>query len=251
MATATVERANRQRTRMDGRSAIWISASVDKRTTSPEALVAELRQEVLPDARERYPSVSFSFGGEAEELEDFQRSFARITTMALIVIYAVLAVALKSYAAPLVILAVIPFGVVGAIIGHLLHGLSFSMLSFFGVLALSGVVINDSLLLVSRYRSRLAELAPRAAIRAVASERLRAILLTSLTTYVGLAPLIANPSPGAAYLKPAAASLAYGIIFATVITLIIVPLLLMIGEDARERMAALRGRSLRSKGTSA
>ncbi|MEM8768126.1 MAG: efflux RND transporter permease subunit [Pseudomonadota bacterium] len=251
VATATIERANRERTRIDGRSAIWISANVDKNITSPEALVSELRREVLPETQRRYPSASFRFGGEAEELEDFQRSFARITAMALIVIYAVLAIALKSYAAPFVILAVIPFGVVGAIMGHLVHGLSFSMLSFFGVLALAGVVINDSLLLVSRYQSCRAELAPRQALRTVAAERLRAILLTSLTTYAGLAPLIANPSPGAAYLKPAAASLAYGIIFATVITLIIVPLLLMIGEDARERMAAFSGRRLSSKGTSA
>ncbi|MEM1189800.1 MAG: efflux RND transporter permease subunit [Pseudomonadota bacterium] len=242
VAQAVVERSNRERIRIDGRSAVWISANVNKGVTSPEAVVGEIRNKLLFDLQRRYPQVNFSFGGEAEELADFEASFKRITFVALIVIYAILAVALKSYAAPLAILSVIPFGIVGAVFGHWLHGLSFSMLSFFGVLALSGVVINDSLLLVSRFRDRLADLEPRAAVRAVAAERLRAILLTSLTTYVGLAPLIANPAPGASYLKPAAASLAYGVLFATFITLIFVPLLLMIGEDLRVTIARSKAR---------
>lgn len=231
VATATVNRANRQRTRIDGRSAIWISAGVDKAITSPEAVVDQMQADVLPELKRRYPGISFDFGGEAEELAAFKQSFLLISAATLLVIYAVLAIALKGYVAPLIILGVVPFGVVGAIVGHFIHDLPFSMLSFFGVLALSGVVINDSLLLVSRYQAVRHARPVRDAIRNVAGERLRAILLTSLTTYVGLAPLIGSPSPGAAYLKPAAASLAYGIIFATVITLLFVPMLLLVQAD--------------------
>ena len=238
VAVAVTEHPVGERTRIDGRAAIAIRADVNKDITSPEAIIDGLEQDYFPEFRALHPDVLIEFGGEAEELALVSNSLRDIVVFALIVIYALLAVVLKSYLAPIIILTVIPFGVAGAIFGHLIHDLSFSILSLFGVMALGGVVVNDSLLLVVRYRQiRPSQANTHDAVLKAAAERVRAIILTSVTTYVGLIPLMANPSIQAAYLKPAAASLAYGVMFATVITLVLVPILIMVGDDIRRVFA--------------
>jgi multidrug efflux pump subunit AcrB len=232
VAKAITEHAVGQRNRIDGLAAVSIKAEVDKGITSPEAVVADLQKVHVPQLQTTHPRIRVQFGGEAEELELVMDSMREVVSVALIIVYALLAVVLKRYFAPLIILAVIPFGVAGAVFGHLVHGLAFSILSLFGVMALSGVVINDSLLLVARYLElRPGQPSTHAAVVAASRERFRAILLTSVTTYVGLIPLMANPSMQAAFLKPAAASLAYGVLFGTVITLVLVPALILIGDD--------------------
>nr|VFJ66861.1 MAG: Multidrug efflux pump subunit AcrB [Candidatus Kentron sp. FW] len=239
VARAVNERVVGERTRIDGRSAISIEGQVDKTITSPEAVVTEIAQ-YLPEFHRTHPDVRVDFGGEAEEQKLVMQSLRDILIFVLIVIYALLAIVLKRYGAPLIIMAVIPFAVAGALFGHLLHGLPFSILSLFGVMALIGVVINDSLLLMVRYlelRPGLSSI--RDAVLNAAAERVRAILLTSVTTYVGLIPLMANPSIQGAFLKPAAASLAYGVLFGTVITLVLVPILIMIADDVKNLMGRL------------
>ncbi|MGL6026144.1 MAG: efflux RND transporter permease subunit, partial [Vibrio sp.] len=159
----------------------------------------------------------------------------------LVVIFVLLAVPLKSYVQPMIIMVAIPFGIVGAILGHWWNDLTISILSLNGILALSGVVVNDSLLLVSRYNElvRAQKMPPAAAIKLACSSRLRAVLLTSITTFAGLAPLLSETSMQAQFLIPAAAALGYGILFATLITLILTPSLLMIDHDARCFIARL------------
>ena len=154
--------------------------------------------------------------------------------VSLLLIYMLIAVPLKSYWQPIIIMSVIPFGVVGAILGHWWMDLPISMLSLNGILALSGLVVNDSLLLVSRFNQMTQAGTPVSqALIGAGCNRMRAILLTSITTYAGLSSLLHETSEQALYLIPAATSLAYGVLFATLITLVLVPILLSIANDIR------------------
>jgi len=154
--------------------------------------------------------------------------------LVLIVIFALLAIPFRSYSQPLLIMAAIPFGIVGAILGHLLMGFDLSILSMFGIVALTGVVINDSLLLIDYINRRLRQGSPlREAILEAGQRRFRPILLTSLTTFFGLMPMILETSVQAKFLVPMAISLAFGILFATGITLLLIPAFYLVLEDAR------------------
>ena len=162
------------------------------------------------------------------------RALMRGLLLALGVIFIMLAVPLNSYVQPAIIMVSIPFGLVGAAIGHLIMGYSLSVISMFGIVALSGVVINGSLVLVDlANRKRIAGKTPGAAIQAAAIQRFRPIILTTLTTFGGLAPMIFETSRQARFLIPMAISLGYGVLFATVITLLLVPCFYMILEDIR------------------
>jgi multidrug efflux pump subunit AcrB len=157
-------------------------------------------------------------------------------SFAVFLIYALMAIPLKSYAQPLIIMSVIPFGTIGALIGHLILGIPVSMTSYFGIIALAGVVVNDSLILVDFInRGRRAGVALSEAVKTAAKSRFRAILLTSLTTFLGLAPIaIFETSLQAQLVVPMAASLAFGILFATVITLFLIPSLYLILDDFKQ-----------------
>ncbi|MDG1357933.1 MAG: efflux RND transporter permease subunit, partial [Akkermansiaceae bacterium] len=155
----------------------------------------------------------------------------------IIFIYILIAIPLKSYAKPLIIMSVIPFGIIGALLGHYLMGLPVSILSVFGILALSGVVVNDSLVLVCRINDLRAEGVSLFDCCAQAgADRFRAILLTSLTTFLGLAPLLLETEVQAQFLKPMAASLAFGILFSTLITLLLLPVLMVIGKEVKDKL---------------
>ena len=155
--------------------------------------------------------------------------------MALVVIYAMLAVPFNSFIQPIIIMMSIPFGIVGAVTGHLIMGYSLSVMSMFGVVALSGVVINDSLVLIDfANRQRKSEMNPRDSIYSAGIQRFRPILLTTLTTFGGLAPIIFETSRQARFLIPMAVSLGFGIMFATLITLMLVPCLYLIVEDLKQ-----------------
>lgn len=170
---------------------------------------------------------------------------ATMFLLAMLAIYALLAIPLKSYIQPVIIMTAIPFGIVGAILGHWLNDLSLSILSLNGVIALSGVVVNDSLLLVSQYNEEVKNTKDhRQAMFTACTGRLRPVLLTSATTFAGLMPLLGETSTQAQFLIPAAVSLAYGIVFATVITLILIPALVKIQEDiARLLQRWIKGNS--------
>jgi multidrug efflux pump subunit AcrB len=220
-------------TRIDNLRAVYVSASVDKDILASNELVQKVRDELLPELLRQHPNLQIDFAGEAARQEETTSSMGTMFTLAMFAIYALLAIPLKSYIQPLLIMMAIPFGIVGAILGHVFNDLTISILSLNGVLALSGVVVNDSLLLVSTYNDLRKEehLSVKDAIITSCTSRLRAVLLTSITTFAGLAPLLWETSRQAQFLIPAAASLGYGILFATLITLILIPALLLINHE--------------------
>ncbi|MGW8161758.1 MAG: efflux RND transporter permease subunit [Desulfobulbales bacterium] len=178
--------------------------------------------------------MNFSFEGRQADRRESVHSLLTGLMIALIVIFAMLAVPLNSYIQPLIIMLAIPFGLVGAVVGHVIMGYSLSVLSLFGIVALSGVVVNDSLVLIDfANRRRKKGLPASEAVREAAIQRFRPILLTTLTTFGGLSPMIFETSRQARFLIPMAISLGYGIVFATVITLVIVPSVYLIVEDVR------------------
>jgi multidrug efflux pump subunit AcrB len=231
-------------TRIDGKRAVYIAADVDKEILSSTELIGQLNQTIAPRLAKQYPGLDIHFAGEAEEQAETQTSMVKMFLLALLIIYFLLAIPLKSYIQPLLIMTAIPFGIVGAVIGHWLNDLSLGILSLNGIIALSGVVVNDSLLLVYTFNDiRGGEADFHEAIIEACRSRLRAVMLTSLTTVAGLLPLLRETSMQAQFLIPAAISLAYGIMFATVITLILIPVLLTVQHDIATRFRRLRHRT--------
>lgn len=220
-------------TRIDGKRAVYVSADVDKDIMSSTELVAQLQKQLVPKLKQQYPNLDIDFSGEAEEQAETETSMVDMFILALFIIYFLLAIPLKSYIQPFLIMTAIPFGIVGAVLGHWLNDLSLGILSLNGIIALAGVVVNDSLLLVSTFndlrRSNHTNLLET--VSWAGKSRLRAVLLTSFTTVAGLLPLLYETSHQAQFLIPAAVSLAYGIMFATVITLILIPVLLVVHHD--------------------
>jgi multidrug efflux pump subunit AcrB len=235
IATMTPDVQQKQVVRIDGLRALTVSASVDSDVITATELVNYLNENFVPTLSRQYQDLSLHFAGEAEQQEETQSSMESVFILALISIYALLAIPLKSYVQPLIIMTAIPFGIVGAVLGHWSNGLMLSILSLNGILALSGVVVNDSLLLVSRYNAlKEAGMRVQEAVIEACSSRLRAVLLTSITTFLGLYPILGETSIQAQFLIPAAASLGYGILFATAITLVLIPALLLIYEDVAQ-----------------
>lgn len=217
--------------RRNGVVAISITADVDATVTTPELVTERIRAEVLPLV-EASQGVRGEFGGQDE---DRRRSFEDLrqgTYLALAIIYLVLALVFGSYWRPIVIMLIIPFGAVGAILGHYVLGMSLTIVSFVGLLGLAGILVNDSIILVARFDERLqrGEAMTTAAVGASA-DRLRAVLLTSLTTVGGLAPLIFETSISAQFLQPMAVTIVFGLSLATVIVLVLVPALLGVAFD--------------------
>jgi len=251
VATVELGRGFASIDRVDRRRAINVTADVDPARTTAGDVIADLKAKVLPEVLFEYPGVHYTFEGQQAEQRDTMGGLARGFVFALVVIYVLLAVPLKSYVQPIIIMAAIPFGLVGAIAGHLILGLDLTILSMFGLVALTGVVVNDSLVMVdfiNRNRRTRDELSH--AVRAAGVARFRPILLTSLTTFAGLFPLMMERSMQARFLIPMAVSLAFGVIFATFITLMLVPSGYLIMEDIKGLPARLRGRR-RRRGTDA
>ncbi|MFP4209065.1 MAG: efflux RND transporter permease subunit [Wenzhouxiangella sp.] len=230
--------------RYDRERSISVSARIDKDLAEPGRISSDLREVHLPRILSGYPDVRYRVAGSTRSQQEVQRDLLWGTAFALFLIYALIAVPLKSYLQPLLIMSVIPFGMIGAIFGHWVLGMPISMLSLFGIIALAGVVVNDSLILVdfvNRHR-RAGESRIDAAIKA-ARARFRAIILTSMTTFLGLAPIVFfETSFQAQIVIPMATSLAFGIIFATVITLGLIPILYLIGDDAVRLVQRMTGR---------
>ena len=231
-------------TRIDSQRAVYISAVLDKNLIAPSELVSQLEQTVVADLQVQFPNLSVDFAGETEEQQETASSMVTMFVLAMIAIYVLLAIPLKSYVQPLIIMTAIPFGIVGAILGHWWNDLTISILSLNGILALSGVVVNDSLLLVSRFNELMKTkgISVHDAIVQACTGRLRAVLLTSVTTFAGLTPLLSETSLQAQFLIPAAAALGYGILFATFITLILTPSLLMIQCEVKAQLGRLQGK---------
>ena len=220
--------------RVDRNRAVNVTASVDETVTTSGAVLADLQNRVLPEVLARHQGVRYVFEGVQAEQIDAVGGLQSGFLIALLAIFALLAVPLKSYLQPLIIMGAIPFGLVGAIWGHMIMGLNVSFMSMFGLVALSGVVVNDSLVMVTFInRKRALHTDLNTAIREAGVARFRPILLTSLTTFFGLLPLMLERSVDAAFLQPMAVSLAFGVVFATFITLMLVPTAYLIVEDIR------------------
>ena len=184
-------------------------------------------EDAIETLHRQYPDVKIKAGGEFEEIGDVSDGFVSAMVLTLLLVYILLAVPLNSYWQPFIIMAVIPFGFAGAIFGHYVMNLPISLLSMFGMMAMTGIVINDSLVLITRFNAEYRHGTPlKQALVAAGTSRCRAIFLTTITTVCGLMPLLSETAEQAQYLKPAAVSLVFGELFATVITLILIPILL-------------------------
>ena len=220
--------------RRNGRRIVTVSADVRPRSKADQ-VTQSLKADTLPMLQQKYPGLTYGFEGRQADRRESMQSLLTGLLMALVVIYAMLAVPFNSFIQPMIIMMSIPFGIVGAVTGHLIMGYSLSVMSMFGVVALSGVVINDSLVLINfANRERRSEMNADDAIYSAGIQRFRPVLLTTLTTFGGLAPMIFETSRQARFLIPMAISLGFGIVFATLITLVLVPSLYMIVEDLKQ-----------------
>jgi multidrug efflux pump subunit AcrB len=211
-----------------------VRASIDKSVASPEEISQAVFETFWPKVQAKYPSVELVTGGELSEIGEIKGGLKKALILACVLIYVLMAVPLKSYWQPVVILSIVPFGFISAAFGHLIMDLPLSLLSFFGMLALTGVIVNDCLVMITRYNQAREEgLDVMASLHEAGVGRFQAIFLTTATTVMGLMPLMSETSEQAQYLIPAAVSLAYGEIFGTMLTLILVPVLLAITEDVK------------------
>jgi multidrug efflux pump subunit AcrB len=213
-----------------------VSADIDAELVEPGELIREISEDYMPELLSRHAGVSFGLEGASQEQQDFLRNLTIASIAALFLIYALIAIPLHSYGQPLVIMSAIPFGLIGAVIGHIVMGKAISMFSLFGLVALAGVVVNDSLIMVDFInKARQDGLPLRQAVIDSGTLRFRAIILTSFTTAAGLMPIMLETSVQAQYVIPMAISLSFGILFATAITLFLVPALYMLQIDGFAR----------------
>jgi multidrug efflux pump subunit AcrB len=219
--------------RRRGRRVVTVSANVTPRSQAGQVISA-LEEETLPGLVKNHAGLTFSYEGRQADMAESMRGLALGLLLAMMIIYLLLAIPFRSYMQPAIIMISIPFGIIGAIIGHLLMGYGLSIMSFFGVVALSGVVVNDSLVLIDfANRRHAAGDSAHDAVLAAGIQRFRPILLTTMTTFCGLAPIIFETSRQARFLIPMAISLGFGILFSTIIALLLVPVLYLVVEDLR------------------
>lgn len=225
-------------TRIDGRSSITVSSEYDNDSQLPaDAVVSDFLDKHLSDFRRLHPGVQIRLEGAQLENREFNSAILRLGLLSIVVIYGLLAIQFRSLSQPFIILAAIPFGFAGAIVAHGVTGQAISMLSMMGVLAAAGVIVNDTLVLIDRAnRLRQQGFARHHAIIQAGRDRFRPIFLTSLTTFVGLTPLMLEKSTQAQFLIPMATSLSSGVLAATIVTLVMVPCLYSISEGARQRI---------------
>ena len=247
VASAEMSRGPSSIVRKDRYRTVTVSANVDGDTNANE-IVAQLEGDALPAILTQYPGVTYVMEGEQKEQGKALAGFRTAFIVALLTIYALLAIPLRSYLQPLFIMTVIPFGYVGAVVGHLLTGNGMSMFSFIGVLAAAGVVVNDSLVLVTFLnRMREAGTPLEEAAERAGQIRFRAIMLTSLTTFAGLTPIMLDGTTQAQFVIPMAISLSFGVLIASVFTLFLVPSVILIAEDLKR----VSRRAVRRVGTAA
>lgn len=229
-AYSTIRRLDRKRT-------VTVSADIDPLVIQPGEVISEIRDDYIPELLQGYPGVAFALQGSSQEEIEFIQNVQYASIAALFLIYALIAIPLKSYSQPLIIMSVIPFGLIGALLGHVVIGSAISIFSLFGIIALAGVVVNDSLIMVDFVnKARARGASARDAVVQSGVARFRAIILTSVTTAFGLMPMLAETSVQAQFVIPMAISLAFGILFATVITLFLIPCLYLWQLDVQRRL---------------
>jgi len=247
LAQAAVLERDRSHTslqRHGGRRAITVSADTDPGTANPTDVARTIETELLPQLVADFPGLQWQVAGQEEDLRDAMGVLALGFALAALVMYALMAIVFGSYMQPLLIVTAIPFGIGGAILGHVVMGYDLSLISMFGIVALAGVVVNDSLVLVYLINSLRRQGMERVeAVVAGLQRRFRPIVLTSITAFLGLAPMIFETSVQAQVLVPMAISLGFGVLFVTPIALIVLPAMLLIQEDAAAAGRRLLGRA--------
>jgi multidrug efflux pump subunit AcrB len=232
----SIERAQRLRV-------IKVTADVDETVANANEVRMDLQDRFLPKLKLSYPGLRYTIEGAGKEQKESMADVFRGFAVALFCIYALLAIPFRSFTQPLVVMSAIPFGMIGAVAGHMIMGHNLSLLSLFGIVGLAGVVVNDSLVLIdatNRIRSQGTD--PHDAITRAGALRFRAIILTSLTTFAGLTPMLLERSIQAQFLIPMAISLGFGVLFGTGITLLLVPSLYMILDDMHGLLANLKAK---------
>ncbi len=226
---------------LNGLREIQLTADLKSTDDSPTEILDDIKNRVLPEILSKYPTVSPSFEGQNREAEKTKKSVNKVGLVAILLIYLVIAFTFRSYSQPLLLIVMIPFSMIGIVWGHYIHGFSINILSWLGIIALVGIMVNDGLVLVGKFNSYLKEgMKFDEALVQAGISRFRAIFLTSLTTVAGLMPLLIEKSRQAQFLKPMAISISYGIIIATFLTLLMLPLLLSLSNSLTVYLTWLR-----------
>ncbi|MDO6526739.1 efflux RND transporter permease subunit [Motilimonas sp. 1_MG-2023] len=234
--------------RENGSQTVSVWASIDASQVEPFKLAQDVRDNFIPKLLLQYPRVSSEMGGKVQLEIGSANEQLRNFALSMLLVYSLLAVPLKSYAQPLIIMSVIPFGIIGSVAGHQLMGIDLSSLSLFGIIAAAGVVVNDSLVLVDHINKTRDQGKPlHQVVLHSGCRRFRAILLTSLTTFIGLMPIMMETSMQAQMVIPMAVSLAYGVLFSTVVTLFLIPSLYLMIDDIQRVVQRIRGKKPAAK----
>ena len=234
IATYSIERGEIVINHLDGRREILVQADLKKPDDSAPEILENIRQEVMPGVLARNPTVTPLYEGQNRDFLKLGKSAGNMLPLILLLMYVIIAFVFRSYGQPLLLFLLIPFAFVGVAWGHWLHKLPVNVLSMLGIVALIGILVNDGLVLIGRFNSLLKEGIPfREALVQAGKSRFRAIFLTSLTTVAGLAPLIFEKSFSAQFLIPMAISVAYGIGYATFLTLLLLPILLSLKNTVK------------------
>ena len=234
LATIKVTQGVNSIRRENSNRTINVWGAVDADQAEPFEIAKDIRDNFIPQLLNKYPTVKSEVSGNIQEQLDSANTQIRDFVISMLIIYSLLAVPLKSYSQPFMIMSVIPFGIIGSVLGHMILGLDLSALSVFGIIAAAGVVVNDSLVMVDYINNaRLKGIAMRQAVLDAGCRRFRAIMLTSLTTFIGLVPIMSETSMQAKMVIPMAVSLAFGVLFATVVTLLLIPCLYVMIEDIK------------------
>ena len=227
IATYVIERGDVAINRLEGRREIQVSADMRNFKDSPTDIMAEVKDVIMPEIHSKYPTVSASYEGQNRELGKLTKSLEGVGFAVLILIYITIAFTFRSFSQPLMLMILVPFSLTAVAWGHYIHDFPVNILSLLGIIALIGIMVNDGLVLIGKFNTNLREgMTFDDAIYDAGRSRFRAIFLTSITTIAGLAPLMLETSRQAQFLKPMAISIAYGIGFATVLTLLMLPLFL-------------------------
>ncbi len=237
IATYDIARGDVAINHLDGRREIQITADMANPKESATDVMTDIKDNILPGILAKYPTVQPSFEGQNREAAKTINSATRVGGIVLVLIYCVIAFTFRSYSQPLLLLIMVPFSLIGIVWGHYIHGFSINILSWLGIIALVGIMVNDGLVLVGKFNSYLKEgMTFNDAMYEAGKSRFRAIFLTSLTTVAGLMPLLLEKSRQAQFLKPMAISISYGIMIATFLTLLMLPLLLSINNSLTVRL---------------
>ncbi|WGK65327.1 efflux RND transporter permease subunit [Croceiramulus getboli] len=237
IATYTIARGEESISHLDGKREIRVEADLENPNDSATDILLDIQTNKIPEIQSKYPTVSVSYEGQNREAEKLSNSAGKVFPVVIFLIFATIAFTFRSYSQPFLLLSLIPFSIIGVAWGHAIHGFPINVLSALGIIALIGIMVNDGLVLIGKFNSFLTEgLKFDEALYEAGKSRFRAIFLTSLTTIAGLAPLLFEKSRQAQFLKPMAISIAYGIGIATVLTLLLLPLLISVTNSAKTKI---------------